>query len=185
MSVLIYIDHSDGQIKKATLEALSYGAKIAEQVGDVAEGVLLGSVSADLASLGKHGIKKIHLIQNDLLQHFDSQLFTKIIAQVAQQTAAKILVFANNTSGKSLAPRVAVRLKAGFVSGAVALPETDNIFTVRKNVFSGKAFANVEVKSDIKVITLNVNAFNIVEGTGTAEVSPFNVEVEAPRLKII
>jgi electron transfer flavoprotein alpha subunit len=185
MSVLIYIDHSDGQIKKATLEALSYGAKIAEQVGDVPEGVLLGNVSADLASLGKYGIKKIHHIQNDLLQQFDSQAFAKAIAQVAHQTEAKILVFANNTSGKSLAPRVAVRLRAGLVSGAVALPEISNGFIVRKNVFSGKAFANVDIKSDIKVIALNVNAFNIVEGDGTAEVSPFNIDVEVPKVKVV
>lgn len=184
MSVLIYIDHSEGQIKKASLEALSYGAKIAEQVGDIAEGVLLGEVSDDLPSLGNYGIKKIHHVQNKNLQYFDSQTFTKVIAHVAQQTSAKTIVFSNNTSGKSLAPRVAVRLKAGFVSGAVALPEGGNDFTVRKNVFSGKAFANVKFKSDLKVIALNVNAFTITEGSGTAEVVSTNVEVEVPKIKI-
>lgn len=184
MSVLIYIDHSEGQIKKASLEALSYGAKIAEQMGDVAEGVLLGDVTADLPSLGNYGIKRIHHVQNNNLQHFDSQTFTKVIAQVAQQTSAKTIIFSNNTSGKSLAPRVAVRLNAGFVSGAVALPESGNDFTVRKNVFSGKAFANVKFKSDLKVIALNVNAFSVSEGSGTAEVVSTNVEVDAPKVKI-
>jgi electron transfer flavoprotein alpha subunit len=184
MSVLIYIDHSDGQIKKASLEALSYGAKIAEEVGDIAEGVLLGVVSEDLPSLGNYGIKKIHHIQNNNLQQFDSQTFAKVIAQVAQQTSAKTIVFSNNTSGKSLAPRVAVRLNAGFVSGAVALPESGNDFTVRKNVFSGKAFANVKIKSELKVIALNVNAFTITEGTGTAEVVSTNIEVQPAKVKV-
>jgi electron transfer flavoprotein alpha subunit len=185
MSVLIYIDHSEDQIKKASLEALSYGAKIAEQVGESAEGIILGNVSADLTSLGAHGIKKIHQVQNNSLEQFDAQSYTKVIAQVAQQTGANIIVFANNTSGKSLGPRVAVRLKAGFISGAVALPETINGFTVRKNVFSGKAFANVEVKTEIKVISLNANAFSIIEGQGTAEVIPFQVDVEGPKVKTI
>lgn len=184
MSVLIYIDHSDGQIKKASLEALSYGAKIAEEVGDIAEGVLLGVVSEDLPSLGNYGIKKIHHVQNNNLQQFDSQTFAKVIAQVAQQTSAKTIVFSNNTSGKSLAPRVAVRLNAGFVSGAVALPESGNDFTVRKNVFSGKAFANVKIKSELKVIALNVNAFTITEGTGTAEVISTNIEVQPAKVKV-
>jgi electron transfer flavoprotein alpha subunit len=185
MSVLIYIDHSDGQIKKGSLEAISYGSKIAEQMGDAAEGVLLGDISTDLNSLGNYGIKKVYHVQNANLQNFDSQTYTKAITQVVQQTGAKVLVFSNNSNGKSLAPRVAVSLKAGFVSGAIALPEIDTNFLVRKNVFSGKAFANVEVRSEIKVIALNVNAFTITEGTGTAEVVPMNINVEAPKIKVI
>jgi electron transfer flavoprotein alpha subunit len=135
--------------------------------------------------LGKHGVKKIHQVQNDNLQQFDSQVYTKVIAQVAEQTGAKVIIFSNNSSGKALAPRVAVRLKAGLVAGATALPDTSNGFVVRKNVFSGKAFASVAINTDVKVISLNVNAFTITEGEGTAEVAPFNATVDAPKEKTI
>ena len=163
MSVLIFIDHIDGHIKKASLEAMSYGAKLAEQTGDAAEGVVLGSVTEDLAALGKYGVKRIHQVQHEHLQTFDSQVYGNVLSQVAEQTGATTIVFSNNATGKAVAPRVAVRLKAGLVSGAVALPQTDNNFTVKKNVFSGKAFANVAVKSPVKVISLNVNAYTITE----------------------
>ena len=185
MSVLIFIDHIDGHVKKASLEALSYGAKIAEQTGDVAEGIVLGSPTEDLVALGQYGVKKIHHVQNDALTNFDAQTYTKVIAQAAQQIGAKLIVFSNNSSGKSLAPRLAVRLKAGLVSGAVALPDTSNGFIVKKNVFSGKAFAHVAVKTDVKVITLNVNSFTISAGQGKAEVVPFTATVEAPKLKVV
>lgn len=185
MSVLIFVDHTDeGHIKKASHEAISYGAKIAEQTGDVAEAVVLGKVSEDLAALGQHGAKKVHHVQNDNLNAFDSQVQAKVIAQVAEQTGAKIIVFSNNSSGKALAPRVAVRLKAGLVAGATSIPDTSNGFTVRKNVFSGKAFANVSIKTDVKVISLNVNAFTITQGEGTAEVVSFDATVDAPKLKV-
>lgn len=184
MSVLVFIDHIDGHIKKASLEAASYGAKIAEQTGETAEAVVLGN-PADLASLGKQGIKRVHQVQHDALAQIDSQVYTKVIAQVAEQTGAKIIVFSNNSTGKSIAPRLAVRLKAGLVSGAVALPETGNGFVVRKNVFSGKAFAKVAVNSDIKVIALNANAFTITEGEGAAEVVPFNATVEPSKIKVV
>ena len=131
MSVLIFIDHTDGHIKKSSLEALSYGAKIAEQTGDVAEGIIIGSPTEDITALGQYGVKKIHQVQNEALTTFDAQTYTKVIAQAAQQTGAKLIVFSNNSSGKSLAPRVAVRLKAGLVSGAVALPETAQGFIVK------------------------------------------------------
>jgi electron transfer flavoprotein alpha subunit len=71
-----------------------------------------------------------------------------------------------------------------LVAGATALPDTSNGFTVRKNVFSGKAYANVSVNTSIKVISLNVNAFTIIEGEGTAEVVPFNATVDAPKVKV-
>jgi electron transfer flavoprotein alpha subunit len=182
MSVLIYVDHTDGHIKKASLEALSYGAKIAEQSGDTAEAIVLGSMNEDLAALGQHGVKKIHHIAHENLNQLDAQVFTKIIVQVAEQTGAKTIIFSNNSSGKSLAPRVAVRLRAGLVAGATALPDSNG--AVRKNVFSGKAFANVVINSEVKVISLNVNAFPITHGTGTAEVTAFNATVDTPKTKV-
>ena len=91
MSVLIFIDHIDGHVKKASLEALSYGAKIAEQTGDVAEGIVLGSPTEDLAALGQYGVKIIHQVQGDALSSFDAQTYTRLIAEAAGQTGAKII----------------------------------------------------------------------------------------------
>jgi electron transfer flavoprotein alpha subunit len=185
MSVLIFIDHTDGHIKKASLEALSYGAAVAEQTGTTAEGVVLGNVTEDLAAFGQYGVTKIHQVQNDNLATFDAQVYTKVLLQVAEQTGAKIIIFSNNTTGKALAPRLSVRLKAGLVAGAVGLPNTTNGFTVKKNVFSGKAFANVTVNTEVKIISLNVNAYQVVSrGMATAEVVPFQATVEASKLKV-
>jgi electron transfer flavoprotein alpha subunit len=80
---------------------------------------------------------------------------------------------------------MAVRLKAGLVSGAIALPQVNGGYIIRKNVFSGKAFAQVKINSEIKVITLNVNAFPISQTEGTAEVVPFQTEVDAPKVKTV
>ena len=183
MSVLVFVDHLDGHIKKASHEALSYGAQLAKQNGDTAEAVVLGDVAEDLTALGKHGVTKVHHVQHANLKTFDSQVYAKVIAQVAESTGAKTLVFSNNSSGKSIAPRVSVRLKAGLVAGANALPNPSTT-TVKKNVFSGKAMAQVKMNTDIKIIALNVNAFTIIEGEGVAEVVPFTTEVDAPKVKI-
>src|SRR5690606_33303651 len=86
--------------------------------------------------------------------------------------------------GKSIAPRLSARLKAGLVAGAVALPDTSNGFTVKKNVFSGKAFANVSVLTDKKIISLNPNAYQVTEVGGTAEVENIDVTIPTPRVKV-
>src|SRR5580658_7481838 len=124
MSVLVYLDHTEGQIKKASLEALSYGAKLAGQLQVAAEGILLGTLTEDLSSLGKYGAKKIYQVSNESLNHLDSLIDAKILVEVVKSTGAKVVVFSNNISGKAIAPSLSAILKAGFVSGAVALPDT-------------------------------------------------------------
>jgi electron transfer flavoprotein alpha subunit len=184
MSVLIFIDSSEGHVKKASLEAISYGAKIGAQTGKEVQGVVLGPVSDDLASLGKYGVKKIHHVNDASLEHFDAQVFTSAIAQVAEAANSEIIVFSNNVDGKAIAPRLSVRLKAGLVSGAVALPDTANGFVVKKNVFSGKAFANVSVSTPKKIVALNPNAYKVEESGGTAEVVAFSATVDSPKVKV-
>lgn len=184
MSVLIFIDTADGQIKKSSFEAASYGAKVAEQLGVEANAVLLGTTTDDLASLGKYGVKKVYHVNNGSLDGLDSQVYSNVIAQVVEKTGASVIVFSHNLNGKSIAPRLSARLKAGLVAGAVALPDTSNGFTVKKNVFSGKAFANVSVLTDKKIISLNPNAYQVTEVGGTAEVENIDVTIPTPRVKV-
>ena len=184
MSVLIFIDTTDGHVKKATLEALSYGSKIAEQLGTTAEGVVLGTVKDDLAALGQYGVKTIHQVAAEALSQPDAQVYSKVLAEVATATGATVIVFSNNLNGKAIAPRLSARLKAGLVSGAVALPDTSNGFVVKKNVFSGKAFANISVTTAVKIIALNPNAYQVVAGEGTATVASFASNVTAGKIKV-
>ena len=184
MSVLIFIDQHDGHVKKASFEAMSYGAKVAEQLSTSAEGVVLGTIKEDLSALGKYGLKKVHHVANEALNQFDAQVYTKVIAQVVQATGAQVVIFSNNVDGKAIAPRLSARLQAGLVAGAVALPDTSNGFTVKKNVFSGKAFANISLNTPVKIISLNANSYQVNEGSGTAEVVASNATVDSPKIKI-
>lgn len=182
--VLIFADQTEGHIKKASFEVLTYGAKLAEQLGTTAEALVLGTVTDDLASLGKYGVKKVHHIASEMLNHLDAQSYAKVIAEAAISTGATVVVFSHNQTGKAVSGRVAVRLKAGIVAGASALPDTSNGFVVRKTVFSGKAFANVRINSPVKVISLNPNSYTTITGEGTAEISVLNIAVDAPKVKI-
>ena len=184
MSVLIFLDQSEGHIKKNSLEAASYGAKVAEILNTTAEGIVLGTTNEDLAGLGKYGLKKVHSLKNESLNNFDDAVFTDVIAEAAKIIDAKVIIFSNNFNGKAIAPRLSVKLKAGLVSGAVSLPELSNGFVVKKNVFSGKAFANVSIKTDIKIISLNANADKITESEGVAEVTELNVTIPESKVKV-
>lgn len=184
MSVLVFLDQSEGHIKKNSLEAASYGAKVSEMLNTTAEGIVLGTIIDDLAALGKYGLKKIYSQKNEALNNFDDEVFTYVIADAAKSTGATVVIFSNNFNGKAIAPRLSARLKAGLVSGAIALPEISNGFVVKKNVFSGKASASVSIKSDIKIISLNTNAYKINESEGTAEIAELNLDIPRPKVKV-
>jgi len=180
--VLVYIDLVEGKLKKSAFEVASYAAETAKLLGTNAYAIVLGNSTDDLTSLGKYGITKVYTVA--AATAFDAQVFTKVIADAATQLNATVVIFSNNLNGKAIAPRLSVRLKAGFVSGAVALPDVSNGFVVKKNVFSGKAFANVAIPTGVKIISLNPNSFNIVVVDGSAEVIAFATPVDASKIKI-
>jgi electron transfer flavoprotein alpha subunit len=181
--VLVFIDQQDGHIKKTSFEAASYGAEVAKQLGTTAEGILIGTVKDDVSSLGNYGLTKVHTLADANLNHFDAQVYTKLVAAAAE--SADVIVFSSNTTGKAIAPRLSVRLKAGLVSGAAALPDLSNGFTVKKTVFSGKAFANITVNTAKKIIALNPNSFNVITTGGTAEVVALNASADAAKVKVV
>ncbi len=185
MPVLIYIDHADGLVKKSSLEAICYGRDLAEKMGVPAEGVLLGTVTEDLASLGQYGVSKIHQVKNESLNALDAQVSVQLIAQLTESTGAQVIVFSNNVSGKTIAPPLSARLKAGLVSGAIALPDISAGFSVKKNVFSGKAAALVMIKTPIKIISLNANGYAISTKAGSAEVLSENLTPVASKIKLV
>ena len=182
--VLIYIDQDDQEIKKASFEAISYGAALAKQLGISAEALLLGTVKDNVSDLGKYGASKVHQLNNIALNNFDSSVHANVVAAAAKTLGATVLVFAHNINGRAIAPAVAVKLSAGIVTGACALPNTEAGFVVTKTVFSGKAFASIQIDTPVKVISINQNSFGVVAGDGTATVQNIDIAVPTSKIKI-
>jgi electron transfer flavoprotein alpha subunit len=178
MSVLVYVENADGKFKKSIFEVVSYAATIAEQLKTELIAISIGNVSPDdLINLGKFGASKVLNVSNDKLKSFVNQAYASIISEAAKKEASTVIVLSNSFSAKGLAPRIAVKLKAGLADSAIELPEIDNgKFLIKKTAFSGKAFASVELISAIKVITLNPNSFQLKETGAAGKVEDFSPE---------
>ena len=184
MSVFVYTENWDGKFKKLSFELVSYASKIAEMTSGSVTVVSIGNVEkSELEKLGKYGAKKIISVVDDNLKFLDSQVYTSVIADFAAKENSKIIILANNNTGKSIAPRLSVRLKAGIGSGVSKLPVSLNPFIVYKKVFSGNAFANVQIKSDIKILTLAQNSFDLIETANNASVETVTYKVDASSIK--
>lgn len=181
MSVIVFADTRGEKVPKAALETLTYGHKVAATSGSTVTLVTFGDAPADrLTGLGANKV-----IVARKASDADSQQLTRLVADVAQKESAQVIVFAHDATGKAVAPRVAARLKAGQVAGAITLPVTDGgTFQVKRNVFSGKAQAWVEIKSPVKVISVMPNSIPVEAGSGSASVEEYSGDLGAVRVTV-
>jgi electron transfer flavoprotein alpha subunit len=180
MSVLVYADNHNGKFPKSSLEAVSYGAKLATMLGTDAVAITTGTIQGD-GGLGAAGATKV-LVGN--ANSSDSQQMTRMVVAAANQVSADVVVFSHDIAGKLVAPRVAARMDAGLVPGATSLPTSASDFTVKKNVFSGKAIADITITSAKKVITLLPNSFGVSAEGSEATVENYTADLGAAGIKV-
>ena len=180
MSVLVVVECADGEVKKSSLEVASYGAQVAAQMGTTATAIAVGEANeANLAKLGEQGITKVLFDAEPRLKDFVNNAYTKLIATAAEQEQAKIIVLANSNIGAAVGSRLSVRLKASLATNVVELPKTDGgQFTVKRGAFSGKAFSDVVLSGDRKIIAVKKNSTEAKHDAGkTAEVTSFAAQL--------
>ncbi len=157
--VLVFAETPKGHLKKSAFEAVTYGKKVADMLGTTCAALTLGTNVEGSDELGRYGAARVLNVAQADLNNFDSQTYTVAIADIATQNGATVVVLAHTSTGKAIAGRLAVRLKAGLVSGVNGLPTLDGgNLHVTKSVFSGKAVAEFAITSEVKVLSLLGNA---------------------------
>lgn len=60
MAVIVLVEHTEGNIKKKSLEAVQYAAGIAQKTGTTVSAVVLGTLAdSEMESLGQYGAQKV------------------------------------------------------------------------------------------------------------------------------
>ena len=168
MSVIVYVENLKGKFKKSAFEAVTYAYKMSD--GNLTA-VTIGNMNeVELKKLGQYGASKVLIAKGDNLNKFSAEGYATVIAEAFNKENAETLVLLNTFSGKGLAPRLAIKLKAGYVSGALNLPDISSGFKVRKTVFSSKAFADINIKSQKKILSIAPNTLATEENPKEATI---------------
>jgi electron transfer flavoprotein alpha subunit len=181
MSVIVFVEIDNQQYKKSSLEAISYGKKIAQTMGISCIALSLDTLS-DTATLGTYGADRVISLSHNAA--FTSDNSAQLLADACKQLAAQIVVVSNTYTGKSLAPRLAVALDASLATNVISLPETNSGFKVKRGVFSGKAFAYTDLSKNTKVLAITPNTFDIDNSGSAASVETLSVSAEASKISI-
>lgn len=169
MSVLVFAGSSEGKFKKTAYEVVSYGKKVAEQLGSNVVALTINANNVE--ELYQYGAEKVVAVNNTQLDTFNAKAYASVIKQAAQHVGASVVVFDSSIDGLHVAPMAAVALEAGYASNVVALPSSTAPFTVKRKAFSNKGFNNTVIQTEVKVIGLAKNSYGVHESavSGTTE----------------
>ena len=180
MSVLIYAETEGGKVKKVAFEVASYGKAVADQMGCEVVAVSYNASDADV--LGNYGITKVINIACE--GNFDAKIYASGIQQAAKQIGAKVVVVSSSADSRYLTPLVAVGLSAGYATNVVSAPSSLAPFTVKRSVFTNKAFTTSEISSDIKIIGVSNNAFGSIENSVSCTVEAFEANLASSTVTV-
>ena len=174
MSVLVFVETDQGEVKKSSLEAICCGLVLATAAGTSVTAVVAGSLAHDkLSGLGAYGAAKVLHADSAKLDTPAILPLVTVVHEAAAAEGAKYIVFPKSSLTDAVAPRLAARLKAGLATNVTAVPliKGDTLLAIR-SIYTGKAFGHTEVTGEIKIITLKKNAVEAaaVEGKQAAVV---------------
>ena len=173
--ILVYTEHNEGQFSKKTLEALSYAKAMSDKV------VALAVNAADVTVLQTYGADKILSVSSDQLRDFSVKHYVALLLQATEKEQATTILLPSSANTRYLAPVLAVKWGAAYISNVSSLPKDGK---VQKVVFSSKAIAWLPLAQK-QVITLAGNATEIKQVPVQAEVETFTPVLSEDTIKVV
>ena len=161
MSILVYIESNQNQIKKSSFESLSYAKKLSKLISLDVIAVVINC--SELAPLSDFGPDKIISVNEKKLEMFNAHNYADLISNVSKSVSAKNIIISDTINCKYLASLLSVKLNAAFVSNVVSLPNSTNPFVVKRSTFSNKAFCEIEINSEIRILSISKNSIGLNE----------------------
>lgn len=166
--VLVVAELERGQVKGATLAAVSCAQQIAQATGGRFDILALGHETSSIGdALGKYGAGQVYLADSPELKNPQADKAAQVITQVAKSSGATVVIAASSTFSKDILPRVAAQLDAGMLTDVLAVTIEGSNWTFQRALFAGNVIATVALDGPIKVFTVRASAFAAPNSAGS------------------
>ena len=185
-NVLAFAEQRDGQIGSAAREAVGVAASLADALGGEAHALVLGApgLSSNAGSLGTAGAVGVAVGEHEALAEYNPEGYVDVLVDHIRSGDFGAVVFAATTLGRDLAPRVAAKLDVPLATDVTDFEVTGGKVSVTRPVFSGKAFASLEIDATPAMLSVRPNVFQVADQTGAGEVSTFTPSVDASTWRV-
>jgi electron transfer flavoprotein alpha subunit len=185
-NVLVVTETRGGRITGASREATSVAAGLAASLGGSAEALVLGGpgTTADAGSLGRFGASSVTVAEHEALSEYQPEAFTSIVVQHVRAGDYAAVLFSATTQGKDLSPRVAAHLDVPLATDVTSAEVDGGKVVFERPVYSGKAFAKLEIDATPALASLRPNVFPATEGGSDVAVSTMTPDVDPASWKV-
>jgi electron transfer flavoprotein alpha subunit len=166
-NVLVVVEASAGQLRTASLPAITFGRQMAEKAGGKLSLLLLGhNVGAAAEEAAKFGAEVL-VAESPALEHYLAESYAPIVARAAKEKGASVVAATSTATGKDLIPRVAAQLDAGLVADVTGIVGANQF---KRPMMAGNVIATVQVDTPIVAVTVRQTAFEPAQHSGAGSV---------------
>jgi electron transfer flavoprotein alpha subunit len=174
MNILVYLEERNGQIRRPSLEAIGAAHSLG---GNVSAAIASADSTSLIEQAKKLNVSAIYTASDARLNNYSSRATGRALAEIAKQAHADVVLIGATGRGKDLAPRVAIRLEAGYVPDVTAFSNNGNEIIATHPVYAGKAQMNVRVTTPVKVYSTRPNLWKPSSDAPSQEPSVQTVSV--------
>jgi electron transfer flavoprotein alpha subunit len=174
MNILVYLEDRNGQIRKPSLEAIT----AAQALGGTVSAALISSDAAAAEEAKKLNVQNVYVVNEARLSNFSAKATAKALAEAAQSASADVVLVGATQRGKDVAPRVAIRLSAGYVPDVTSFSTEGGDIVASHPVYAGKAQVAMKVTTPKKVFSTRPNLWKASRDAGTPSVQNLSVNFE-------
>ncbi|PSP38077.1 electron transfer flavoprotein subunit alpha/FixB family protein [Halobacteriales archaeon QH_7_65_31] len=176
MTVLAVTEHRRGELRAPSFELITAGRRLADDLGsELHLAVIGGDVERYADQLNREGVDTVHTVA--VGEEFNHDVYTQAVTALAESHEPDALLVPNTVNGLDFAPAVAGRLDVPLVTDAVAIDATGTPEITREQ-YGGKVETTVEIDADRFALTIRPAEWAKAEGTGDAEITPFDFDLD-------
>jgi electron transfer flavoprotein alpha subunit len=152
--VLVLVEHTDGQVKKATLELL----RLARRLGDPAAVFVGDGFEAAQPVLAEHGAATVYVTEDPAVSGFLVAPTAELLAQLVESSSPVAVLLTSSADGKEVAARLAIKTGSGVLTDATDVTLGEGGPVAEQQVFGGSTIVSSTVSTGTPIITVRPNS---------------------------
>lgn len=180
--ILVFIEHVDGKINRASYEAVRAAQLIGAETNQEVAAVIFGQgIGAAVTEVAGKKLNAVYTVESEWLKSYTADGYTQAFKQVLEQLQPALVLMAHTYEVRDFAPKLAAALKRALLGDNVSYKIEDNQLILTRQVFQGKMAADVVPVGDAPhFVSFQISSFRGDEcETGQAEVKALSVNLDA------
>ena len=157
--ILVYLEAQKNTLKRSSLEAISAARNLSKEMNIPFAAAIINGTEENLQIAKEYGLNDVFNMQSNLLEKYSSSGYAAALSNIAKEKGFGIVLIPANIAGLEIAPRIAIRLQAGYIADCIALEIQNGEIIAKKPIYAGKAQVSAKIDTENKVFTLRPNVF--------------------------